>query len=95
MDTEERVPAQHFHIPILEVETLMGSYSSGIGGKLVIKHVCDRGVDRKIVIRRIWNRGVDGSLIIGGVCDCEVGESGDAGGRRMSGGSDGSRRNWV
>ena len=81
VDTEERVPAQYFNVPVVEVEGFMRSRG--------------RGVDRKIVIRSIWDRGIDGRFIIGGICDGEVGQSGDAGGWGMSDGSGGRRRNWV
>ena len=81
MDTEECVPAQYFDVPVIKVEGFMW----GRG----------RGVDRKFIIRSIWDRGVDGRLVIGGICDGEVGQRGDAGGRRMSDGSGGRRRNRV
>ena len=69
VNTEECVPTQHFHAVVFEVEGLMRDYCSG--------------VDRKVVIRGIRDRGVDGRLIIGSICDREVGQSGDADGRRL------------
>ena len=36
VDTEEGVPTQHFHIPILEVEGVMGGYGRGVGERLEI-----------------------------------------------------------
>ena len=66
VDTEQRVPAQYFDVPIVKVEGFMRS--------------CGRGVDGRFVVR--------------GICD-EVGQSGSAGGRRMSDGSDGRRRSRV
>ena len=81
MDTEESVPAQYLDISVVKVEGFMRSRG--------------RGVDRKIVIRSIWDRGVDGRFIIGGICDGEVGQSSEAGGRGMSDGSDGRRNNRV
>ena len=68
MDTEERVPAQHFHIPVLEVEGFMCSHGSRVGGKLLV--------------RSIWDCQVDG-FVIGNVAGGEVGECCDADGRRM------------
>ena len=65
---EERVPAQHFDIPVLEVEGIMRSYCRRIGERPVIGSVC--------------SRGLDGSLVIGAICDCEVGQSGGADGWR-------------
>ena len=79
MDTEERVPAQYFDVPVVEAEGFVRSRG--------------RGVDWKIVIRSICDRGVDGKLIIGGICDGEVGQSGNVDGWRMSDGGDGRRRN--
>ena len=81
MNTEERVPAQHFDVPVVEVEGIMQIYGRRVDGRLVIGSVC--------------YRGVDGRLVIGGICDCEVGQSGDADGRRLSDGSDGRCRNCV
>ena len=54
MNTEQCVPAQYFHIPVVDVEGVMR----------------DRGC------------GVDWRFVIRGVCDGEVGETGDAYGRR-------------
>ena len=81
VDTEERVPTQYFDIPVVEVESLMWG--------------CSRGVNRKFFIGSIFDRGVDGRLIIGGICNGEIGQSGDTDGRGMSGGSGGRRRNWA
>ena len=88
MNTEEYVPAHYFHIAIFEVERFMWSYGRGVGVKLIVSGIWDRGVDLGLVIRNIRNR--------------EVGESGDACGRRMSGGRcrnriclwDGERSEW-
>ena len=41
MDTEEGAPTQHFHVPIVEVEGVMGSYGRGVGESLVIRSICD------------------------------------------------------
>ena len=41
MDTEQCVPAQHLHVPVLEVESPMGSYDRGIDGRLVIRSTRD------------------------------------------------------
>ena len=68
MDTEERVPAQHFHIPVLEVEGFMCSHGSRVGGKLLVRSICNHQVD---------------GLVIGNVCGGEVREGCDADGRRM------------
>ena len=67
VDTEEGVRTQHFHVPILEVEGVMGGYG----------------------------RGIDGRLVIGSICNGEVGQSGDANGRRpRDGGSGGCISLW-
>jgi len=54
VDTEESVPAQHFHVPVLEVEGFMPSRyrwvngrlvgRGGVGGGLIIRRICDREV---------------------------------------------------
>jgi hypothetical protein len=44
VDTEQCVPAQHFHVPVLEVEGLMRGYGRGVDGRLVIRSICDREV---------------------------------------------------
>ena len=83
MDAEERVSAQDFDIPVIEVKRLMRGYT--------------RGVDERLVVGRIWYRGVDGRLVIRTICDGEVGESGDTGGRGLSGDAGGWRprdRGW-
>ena len=73
MDTEERLPTQPFHVPVLEVEGLMPNYS--------------RGVDKKLVVRSIFGYGIDERFIIVGICDREIGQSSDADGWRLSDGS--------
>ena len=75
MDTEESVPAQHFRVPVLKVEGVVWNYG--------------RGVDERFVIGRIFERGVGGSSAIRSIGDREVGERGDADGRRPSDGCDG------
>jgi len=57
-NAEECVPAQHFHVPILEVEGLMRDHC--------------RRVDGNVVVRSISNRGADGTLIIGSIRNREV-----------------------
>jgi hypothetical protein len=64
VDTEQCVSAQHFDVPVLEVERAMWCYDRGVGGGFVIRYVCNG----------------------------EVGESGDAYGRRLG---DGGCRNRV
>jgi len=54
VDTEEGVPAQHFHVPILEVEGFMQSRYRWVNGRLVEKG----GVDGGLIIRRICDREV-------------------------------------
>jgi len=49
----------------------------------------DSRIDRTVVIRSIRVQGVDGRLIVGSVRDCEIGERGNADGRRRDEGS-----NW-
>ena len=80
-DTEECVSAQHFDVPILEVEGFMRGYG--------------RRVDERLVIGNTCRRGIDGRLVIRGVCDYEVGQSGDADGGGMDDGSGGRCRDWV
>ena len=41
MDTEQRIPAQHFHISILEVEGVMRSHGCGIDRGFVGGGVCN------------------------------------------------------
>ena len=59
MNAEQYVPAQYFHIPILEVEGVMMSHGCGVG----------------------WG------FVVGGVRNGEIGETGDAYGRRLGEGS--------
>ena len=42
--TEERVPAEHFDVPIFEVEGIMGGYGRGVGGRLVIRGIRNREI---------------------------------------------------
>jgi hypothetical protein len=44
VNTEESVPAQDFDVPIFEVEGVMGGYSSGVGGMLVIRGIRNREI---------------------------------------------------
>ena len=81
MNTEECVPAQHFCVPVFEVEGLMRSRGCEVSGKLIV--------------RNLRVRGVSGRFVIGGICDGEVGQSGNTDGRRVSDGNDGRRRNRV
>ena len=41
---EQDVVTQHFDVPVLKVEGVMGMYSRGFEGRLVVKGVCDREV---------------------------------------------------
>ena len=79
VDTEECVSAQHFRVPVLEVEGFMWGCGRGVRWKLVIGSVCDGGVDGRFVVR--------------GIRDREVGETSYADGWGMSDGSDGRCRN--
>ena len=81
MNTEECVPAQHFCVPVFEVEGLMRSRGCEVNGKLIV--------------RSLRVRGVSGRLVVGCICNGEVGQSGNADGWRVSNGSDGRRRNRV
>ena len=74
MDTEECGFAQHFDVPVLEVECLMRNYNVRVDGWLVGGGIRGRGVNGRFVIRSIW--------------DGEVRESGDADGWRLNNGSD-------
>ena len=47
---EEGIPAQHFHIPVFEVEGLMLSYGRGIYGRLIVRCIRYRGVDGRLVV---------------------------------------------
>jgi hypothetical protein len=55
VDTEEYVPAQHFHVPVVEVEGLMENYGRGVDERLVRRRTCDCGADGRSVIRSICN----------------------------------------
>ena len=78
VDAEECILAQHFYVAVLKVEGFMWNYGCEVSGEFVIGIICDRGID--------------GILVTGNVCDCDVGKSGDAGGRGMGVGGD--RRFW-
>ena len=41
VDTEQRVPAQHFHTVIFEVERAVGDYGRGVNRRLVVRTICD------------------------------------------------------
>ena len=41
VDTEQRSPAQHFHIPILEVEGVMRCHSRGVDWGFIVRGVRD------------------------------------------------------
>ena len=41
MDTEQCVPAQHFHVPVLEIEGPMGDHDRGVDGRLIIRSIRD------------------------------------------------------
>ena len=41
VDTEEGVPAHHFHVPILEVEGVVRAYGRRVRGRVLIKNICD------------------------------------------------------
>jgi len=79
VNTEERVLAQHFYVPVFEVEDFMRNRGRRVDGKLAIRGIGNRGVDRRFVVRNIRNG--------------EVGESGYADGRRLNDWSDGGCRN--
>ena len=44
MNTEERIPAQHFRVSVLEVEGLVWGCGRGVDGILVIRDIRDREV---------------------------------------------------
>ena len=44
VNTEECVPAQHFDVPVLEVQGLMGNNGRGVGGRLVIRGIRNREI---------------------------------------------------
>ena len=94
MDTEERAPTQYFPVPILEVEGLMWSYGRGVD-RILVRSIRDDGVDGTLVSGTTRDGEVDGKLVIRCVCDREVGQSGDAGGRGLYDGSDGRCGNRV
>ena len=64
VNTEQCIPAQRFHVSVLDVEGVMKNHR--------------------------W--GVDWRFVIRGICDGEVGETGDVYGWRLS---SGSRGDWV
>ena len=76
MDAEQRVATQHFNVTVLEIEGVVGGYG--------------RRVERGPIIRSIRDRGANGRLAIRGICNREVGQTGDADGWRLSDGSDGN-----
>jgi hypothetical protein len=80
--TEQCVPAQHFHVPVLEVEGLVLDDDRGVVG-------------RRLIVRSTCDRGVDGRLVIKSICDREVGQSGDADGRRLSDRRYGDHDIWL
>ena len=41
VDTEESVPTQNLHVPILEVEGIMGGYYRGVDGRLIRRRICN------------------------------------------------------
>ena len=41
VDAEQRVPTQHFHTPIIEVESVMRSHGCGVGWRFIIRGVRD------------------------------------------------------
>jgi len=69
-DAEERVPTQHFHIPVLEVKGVVRNYGRGVDERFIVINVRKRAGRRPIV------RGTLGR---------EVGETGNANGRRVGG----------
>jgi hypothetical protein len=59
VDTEQRVSAQHLHIPVLEVEGLVQGGDRGVAnGGLDVRSICDHSVGGKLVIRGICEREV-------------------------------------
>ena len=81
MDAEKCVPAQDFDVPVLEVESFMWGYGRGFYVRFIIRSACDRRVD--------------GRFAIGGVCNGEVGQSGNADGWRLNEEGGGRCRNRV
>jgi hypothetical protein len=59
VNTEQSASAQHFHTPVLKIESLVRGYGHEVA-------------DGRLVIRSISDGGVDGRLIVRGICDCEV-----------------------
>ena len=41
VDAEQRIPAQHFHIPVLEVECIMRNHGCEVDWRFVIRGVRD------------------------------------------------------
>ena len=41
VDTEQGVPAQHFHVAVGEVESVVVGYGGGIDGRLVVGIIWD------------------------------------------------------
>ena len=81
VDAEGRVTTQHFHVSVLEIEGFVWNHGHGVDGELLVRGICDGGAN--------------GGVVIGNVCGREVGESGDADGRRVSDGGDRGCRNYV
>ena len=57
-DAKECVPAQHFNVPVVEVECFMRNYGRGVDKRLVIGSICECGAGGGFVIRRICGREV-------------------------------------
>ena len=47
VDTEQRVPAQHFDVPVLEVEGIVGDCGRGVDGGLVVGGICNGEVGQR------------------------------------------------
>ena len=86
VDAEERIPAQHFHIPVFKVESAMRNHGGRVDGEFVIGSVRDREVDGRLAIGSICDRRVNGRLAIKGIRDGEVGQSCNTGSRGLGGG---------
>jgi len=53
-DTEECIPAQHFHVPVIEIEGLMWNYGCGVNEGLIL----EGGVRGRLIIGSICGREV-------------------------------------
>ena len=65
MNAEQCVPAQHFDVPVLDMEGLMERYGREVDGRLVIRMIRDREVGQS---GNVGGRGLGEGRYRNGVC---------------------------